>query len=138
MISWHIARSGYLDVLGVQQDLHQSTETSWTFFISQEVFQGKLMALYNFQKDRKYFIYYCSPHEVDRTVNCVDYWQPHRDGKCRTFPSTLIEKHSGLPGFAASKIATAYLLNALETQYYIAKEAVSVLQKLSFYPGGGH
>jgi hypothetical protein len=33
------------DALGVLQDLQQSRETSWTFFISQEVFQGKLMDL---------------------------------------------------------------------------------------------
>jgi hypothetical protein len=31
--------------LGVQPDLHQSTETSLTFFISQEVFHGKYMDL---------------------------------------------------------------------------------------------
>jgi hypothetical protein len=78
------------------------------------------------QTERKYFIYYCTPYEVDRTVNCVKYWQPHRGGKCRTFHSTFIEKHLGLRGFTASKIATAYLLKALETQLCIAKEAVSV------------
>jgi hypothetical protein len=38
----------------------------------------------------------------------------------------FIENHSGLRGFAASKIATAYLLKALETQFCIAKEAVSL------------
>jgi hypothetical protein len=32
-----------LDKLEVPQDLQQSTETSWTFFISQEVFQGRHM-----------------------------------------------------------------------------------------------
>ncbi len=78
------------------------------------------------QTERKYFIYYCTPYEVDHTVKCVNYWQPHRGGICRTFQSAFIEKHSGLRSFAASKIATAYLLKALESQYCIAKEAVSV------------
>ncbi len=55
-----------------------------------------------------------------------NFWDPHRGGRCRTFQSAFIEKHSGLRGFAASKIATAYLLKALESQYCIAKEAVSV------------
>ena len=32
------------------------------------------------QTERKYFIYYCSPYEADRTVKCVHYWQPHRGG----------------------------------------------------------
>jgi hypothetical protein len=76
--------------------------------------------------ERKHFIYYCSPYEVDCTVKCVHYWQPYRGGKCRTFLSTLIEKHLGLYDFAASKIATAYLLKALEAPYCIAKEAVLV------------
>jgi hypothetical protein len=78
------------------------------------------------QTERKYFIYYCTPYAVDRTVKCVKYWQPHRGGKCRTFHSTVIEKHSSLRLFAASKIATSYLLKALETQFCVAKEAVSV------------
>jgi hypothetical protein len=78
------------------------------------------------QTERKYFIYYCTPYEVDRTVKCIYYWQPHRGGICRTFQSTFIEKHSELQRFAASKIASAYLLKALKSQYCIAKEAVSV------------
>jgi hypothetical protein len=78
------------------------------------------------QTERKYFIYYCTPYEVDRTVKCVKDWQPHQGDKCRTFHSIFIENHSGLRGFAASKIATAYLLKALETQFCVAREAVSV------------
>jgi hypothetical protein len=54
------------------------------------------------QTERKSFIYYCTPYEVDRTVlKCVNYWQPHRDDICRTFKSAFIEKHSGLRPFAA-------------------------------------
>jgi hypothetical protein len=59
-------------------------------------------------------------------MKCVHYWQPHRGGKWFTFSSTFIEKHSGLQGFGACKIANAYLLKALETQYCIAKEAFSI------------
>lgn len=76
--------------------------------------------------ETQYFIYYCTPYEVDRTVKCVHYWQPHRGGKCNTFSSTFIEKHSELRCFASSKIATAYLLKSMEPQYCIAQEAVSV------------
>lgn len=76
--------------------------------------------------EMKYFIYYCSPYEEKRKVKCVHYWQPHVGGKCYSFNSEFIEKHKGLRTFAASKIATAYLLQALEPKLQIAKEAVSM------------
>jgi hypothetical protein len=76
--------------------------------------------------DKQFFIYYVSPYVEDRTIKCAHYWQPHRGGKCNSFSPSFIEEHSELRTFAASKIATAYLLKALEPTYCIAKEAVSV------------
>ena len=86
---------------------------------------GKVHGSVIVQTEKQYFIYYCSPYELDRTVKCVQYCQPHRGGICRPFSSTMIEKHSGLRSFAASKIATAFLLKATEDHFCIAKEAVS-------------
>lgn len=74
----------------------------------------------------QYFIYYCSPYEEERTVVCAHYWQPHRGGKCYRFPPSFIDTHSGLRSFASSKIATAFLLKAMEPKYTIASEAVSL------------
>jgi hypothetical protein len=81
------------------------------------------------QTETKYFLYYCSPYETDRTVKCAHYWQPHPGGKCNKFSAEFIELHPGLRRFASSKIAAAYLLNAMEPQFCIAKEAVLVEQK---------
>jgi hypothetical protein len=76
--------------------------------------------------DSQYFIYYCTPYQMDRTIKCAHYWQPHPGGKCHKFSPSFIESHSELRCFASSKIATAYLLKALEPLYCIAKEAVSL------------
>ena len=76
--------------------------------------------------DGQFYIYYCSPYQMDRTIKCAHYWQPHPGGKCNKFDSKFVEKHSELRTFASSKIATAYLLKALEKMYVIATEAVSV------------
>ncbi len=78
------------------------------------------------QTKMQYFLYYCSPYEMDRTVKCAHYWQPHPGGKCNHFSSAFIELHPGLRRFASSKIAAAYLLKAMEPQFCISKEAVSV------------
>jgi hypothetical protein len=92
------------------------------------------------QTEMKYYIYYCSPYETERTVKCAHYWQPHVGGKCYGFGSKFIEKHQGLRSFAASKIATAYLLKALEPKLSIAKEAVlmEVAKIESSIKRGGH
>jgi hypothetical protein len=76
--------------------------------------------------EMQYFFYYCSPYQSDRTVKCAYYWQPHPGGKCNQFSSKFIKLHPGLRRFASSKIAAALLLEAMEPQYCIAKEAVSV------------
>ena len=77
------------------------------------------------QTEMKYFLYYCSPYEKESTVKCAYYWQPHRGGKCNRFSSKFIEQHPDLRRFASSKIATAYLLKAMEPHFCIAKQAVS-------------
>ena len=125
MISWHTARGG----------LWRSGGSAGPTSINRDLFNflhlpgslpRKTHGTVIVQTERKYFIYYCSPYKVDCTVKCVHYWQPHCGSKCRTFPSKLIEKHSGLRSFVASKIATAYCLRALESEYCVAQEAVAV------------
>ena len=75
---------------------------------------------------KQFFIYYVSPYEEDRTIKCAHYWQPHRGGKCHRFSPSFIEEHSELRSFAASKIATAYLLKALGPKLCVAREAVAL------------
>ncbi len=44
------------------------------------------------QTEMQYFLYYCSPYELERTVKCAHHWQPHPGAKCNRLLSVLIEQ----------------------------------------------